>query len=125
MSDDFKVSLGGLAGGASALPELKLRQSRVEQTLGQERGSKVRAPGEKRSEAEIDKAATDFEALLLNTMLQSMWNTVPQSGMLSGTREESLYRDMLNEQLAESMATHQSLGIKEMIARDMRKTEKK
>lgn len=118
MADDLKVSLGGLA-------DIGLRQAQADRTLSLERTGKVKALGEKSSEQEIQKAATDFEGLLLNQMLQSMWNTVPQNGMLTGSREESLYRDMLNEQLAQSMANNQSLGIKEIIARDMRKSEKK
>ena len=121
MSDDLKIALGGMGGlGAT---DLRLQQGRLEKTLTG--AQKVRAPGQKTPDAEIERAATDFESLLLQQMLQSMWSTVPQSGMLSGSREETMYRDMLNEQLAQSMAGSQSLGIKDMIAREMRKNENK
>ncbi|MFM1848346.1 MAG: hypothetical protein RL417_1820 [Pseudomonadota bacterium] len=121
MSDDMKFALGGIAGAGMA--DLRVQQNRLEKTLAG--AAKVKAPGQKTSDAEIERASTDFEALLLQQMLQSMWSTVPQNGMLTGSREETLYRDMLNEQLAQSMAGSQSLGIKDMIAREMRKNENK
>lgn len=121
MSEEMKLSIGAL--GGAGLTDLRLQQTRLERTLGE--GAKLKAPGQKSSPQEIERAATDFEALLLQQMLQSMWNTVPQNGMLTGSREETMYRDMLNEQLAQSMADNQSLGIKELIARDMRKSENK
>jgi flagellar protein FlgJ len=111
--------------GPLDLTDLQPHRSRAERTLSEERLGKVKSLGAKASEAEIERAATDFEALLLQQMLQSMWNTVPQNGMLTGSREESMYRDMLNEQIAQAMASGPGLGIKDMIARDMRKTENK
>lgn len=74
---------------------------------------------------DIEKAATDFEALLLQQMFSSMWSTVPQGGLLSGTREEELFRDMLNEALAKSVAEHQSIGVRDVLAKDMKKLEDK
>lgn len=67
------------------------------------------------NDAQIEKAAVDFEAMLLNQMLKSMWTTVPKDGMLSGSNEETYYRDMLNQALAESIATDQSIGVKDVI----------
>lgn len=74
---------------------------------------------------EIEKAATQFEALLLHEMLKEMWNTVPKSGLLSGSHEESMYRDMLNQGIANEIAEKQSIGVKEVIVREMREREKK
>ena len=72
---------------------------------------------------EIEKAGTQFEALLVHEMIKSMWSTVPKDGMLSGSREEELYQDMLHEQLANSIAEHQSIGVKDVIISDIKKTE--
>jgi len=122
MADDGTIGARNLRLGAISLAELQPHGFRVERTLSEERSGKVKPLGAKASETEIERAATDFEALLLQQMLQSMWNTVPQNGMLTGSREETLYRDMLNEQIAQAMASGQGIGIKDMIARDMRKT---
>lgn len=73
--------------------------------------------------AQNEKAATDFEALLLQQMVQSMWRSVPSEGMLSGSNEEAMYRDMLSEQVAKEMAENQSLGIKQAVLGEMGKKQ--
>ena len=73
--------------------------------------------------AKINDAATQFEALLLHQMFQSMWSTVSSEGMLSNSKEEQYYRDMLTEGLANSVAKGQGIGIKEVIAKEMYKTQ--
>ena len=76
-----------------------------------------------RAAAEVDKAARDFEALLLHQMVKSMWRTVPSNGMLSGSKEEELYRDMLNEALATSISEGQGIGIRDLVVKEMEKRE--
>lgn len=70
-------------------------------------------------------AAQQFEALLVQQMLESMWSTVPKKGLLSGSNEEAMYRDMLNEALATSIAEGKGLGIKDVILSDFNKVKKK
>ncbi len=77
------------------------------------------------AQAEREKAATDFEALLLQQMVQSMWKAVPSEGLLSGSNEESMYRDMLSEQFSHELAKSQSLGLKEAVLGEMTKKEKR
>jgi len=91
----------------------------------QQRADQLSAGSAKGSQAlqDAEKAATDFESLLLQQMIQSMWNTVPEGGLLSGSREEELYRDMLNQQVAQHMAETQGLGIKDIIVEEMKKRE--
>lgn len=73
-----------------------------------------------------EKAATQFEALLLQQMLQSMWKTVPKSEEgLSGSREEELYRDMFTETVAQDIAEKQSFGLKEAVLGEMDQEDKK
>lgn len=73
---------------------------------------------------QVDKSARQFEALLLQRMMQSMWQTVPSNGLLSGSREEELYRDMLNEAIATSVSQGKGVGIHDVVAREMAKREK-
>lgn len=70
-----------------------------------------------------EKAAEQFEALLLQQMFQSMWKSVSSEGMLSGSREEEHFRDMLNEGLATEIARGQGIGIKDVLLRDMQGLE--
>jgi len=64
-------------------------------------------------------AAEQFEALLVQEMLKSMWSTVPKEGLLTGSYEEGMYRDMLNEALAKSISEGQGIGIKDVILKDI------
>jgi Rod binding domain-containing protein len=72
-----------------------------------------------------EEAAVQFEALILQEMMKSMWQTVQNGGLLSGSREEETYRDMLNEAVAQSIASGKGVGIKDVIAKDINKLEKK
>jgi flagellar protein FlgJ len=71
------------------------------------------------------QAATQFEALLLQEVMKSMWKTVPKGELISGSDEEDTYRDMLNEALAKSISEGQGIGIKEVILKDINKLQKK
>ncbi|MCB0340055.1 MAG: rod-binding protein, partial [Bdellovibrionales bacterium] len=42
---------------------------------------------------------------------------------LFGSREEEMYRDMLNEALAKSVTEGKGIGIKEVIVNDMKKVQ--
>jgi Rod binding domain-containing protein len=62
--------------------------------------------------------------MLVKQMIDSMWSTVPKEGVLSGSREEELYRDMLNEAIANSIAEGKGMGIKDVILKDINKLSK-
>ena len=72
-----------------------------------------------------EKVAQQFEALLLKQMIDSMWTTVPKNGMLSGSHEENLYRDMWNDAIATSISEGRGIGLKEVLLRDSNKGAKK
>lgn len=71
------------------------------------------------------EAGKQFEALLVQEMLKSMWATIPEGGMLSGSSEEQQYRDMFNEQLAMTIASGKGIGVKEVIQKDIEKIDGK
>lgn len=72
-----------------------------------------------------EEVAKQFEALLLKQMIDSMWSTVPKEGLLSGSNEEGMYRDMLNEALAKSISEGKGIGVKDIIFKDINKVPKK
>ena len=73
---------------------------------------------------EASKAATQFEAMLVGQMVKSMWATVPQGGLISGSREEEMYRDMFTDALAENIADGPGLGIKQVVLDDILRLQK-
>jgi Rod binding domain-containing protein len=67
----------------------------------------------------IEKAAEDFEGLLLQQMFDAMWSSVPSGGLLAGGNEGEYYRDLLTQELSKEIAHSQSLGLKKIFAEDM------
>lgn len=65
-------------------------------------------------EKKADKAATDFEALLLQQMFASMWKSSSITGEEPG-REEATFRDMLNEGLASQVAKTKGIGVAQIL----------
>jgi Rod binding domain-containing protein len=72
-----------------------------------------------------EEVAKQFEGMLLKQMIDSMWSTVPKNGLLSGSHEEDMYRDMLNEALATSISEGKGIGVKDIILKDINKVSKK
>jgi Rod binding domain-containing protein len=72
-----------------------------------------------------EEVAKQFEGMLLKQMIDSMWSTVPKNGLLSGSQEEDMYRDMLNEALATSISEGKGIGVKDIILKDINKVSKK
>jgi len=124
---DFLVS--GVSGfDAMARSRVLQAKARLEQVKLQAEGSKsgqLESSVSEKDAEQIRAAATDFEALLLHQMLNTMWKTVPKGGLVSGSREEEMYRDMLNEQLAQQIAQDQGIGIKEVIMRELESKQSK
>ncbi|MCB0311000.1 MAG: rod-binding protein, partial [Bdellovibrionales bacterium] len=86
----------------------------------QQKGANAKSDFSAAEMQEMEKAATDFEAMLLRQMFQAMWQSVPKGDLLSGSEEEKLYRDMFNEHLADEVAENASIGIKDVILRDLK-----
>lgn len=86
----------------------KLNQNKLENIKNNKNSTSV----------ELKKAASDFEALLVSQMLKSMWKNVEQTG-LSSSREEGIYRDMLNDEMAKDIASGKGFGIKDIIIREL------
>lgn len=112
------MALGGAFGGLANHSRLDQRVESL--TKGIPGASPTKAPGE------AEQAAQQFESLLVQQMLQSMWKTVPEGGLLSNSSEEkNYYRDMLSEALANNIADGQGIGVKEVILKDMVHLDKK
>ena len=126
MAEIDKISgMDGMGIGAQALSEARFRKAEAARAVEVQVPSdvRVRTSGGKKAPdlAEVEKSATQFEALLLQQMFKSMWESVPKEGMLSGSREEELFRDMLNENLAKEVSEKQSIGIKKVVVNEMKR----
>ncbi|MCC6221196.1 MAG: rod-binding protein [Deltaproteobacteria bacterium] len=87
--------------------------------------AKVLANQASSKEAEVEKAASDFEALLLHQMFKVMWETVETTGLFGeNSNEGQIYRDMLNQAIAESASQGKGIGVKDMLRKELTKANK-
>ncbi|MDR2337320.1 MAG: rod-binding protein [Deltaproteobacteria bacterium] len=75
------------------------------------------------NEKKIKEATNGFEALLLQEMFKSLWSTVETKGWMGETEsnEAKIYRDMLNQALADSIASGKGIGIKDVVKKEFSK----
>lgn len=72
---------------------------------------------------ELMKTAKQFEGLMLQQLLKSMDKTIQRSDFLGGSHAESMYRDMLYEQIAQNATegkTGSQLGLADLIYKQMK-----
>ncbi|RMD87318.1 MAG: hypothetical protein D6808_01635 [Candidatus Dadabacteria bacterium] len=114
------VSIAGMNAAA-------LRAKRLKQNLAEirKKGGASSDSGDVKKSQQIEEASRQFEAMLLHEMLKSMWKSVPEGGIFGGSNEAEIYRDMFNEALADEISKGEGVGIREIIARDIRKLENK
>src|SRR4051812_12965951 len=68
-----------------------------------------------RDRAQIKQSAEDFESLFLNIVLKSMRDTVQKSGLIDGGNAEDIYKGMLDDEYAKSMASQRNTGLADNI----------
>jgi Rod binding domain-containing protein len=77
-----------------------------------------------KSDKQIDKAASGFEALLLHQMMKSMWQTVEKTGFLGDdSNEADIMRDMFTQSVSDEIAKGKGIGVKEVVKREIQKQE--
>jgi len=69
--------------------------------------------------AKIRKLSTEFEAMFLEQMLKGMRSSVQKSGFIDGGNAEEIYTSMLDTEYAKNMAQQRSLGLADMVERQL------
>jgi len=78
-----------------------------------------------KSSHELQKAAQDFEAVLLNMVLKAMWKTIPKSGLFEKDSATKIYEGLTHSSLSEEMARNGGLGIAKVLAQQLSREQKK
>ena len=73
--------------------------------------------------AAVKKAAQDFEAMFMTSMLESMTAGAKPDKMFGGGQGEQMYRSMLNQEYGKAIASTGTLGIADAIEREMLKLQ--
>jgi len=80
----------------------------------------------KEDEAEgIKKACQEFEAILIQTIYKGMKSTVPDGGLLPKNMDQEIFEEFMFREVALQTAREQSIGIAEMLYRDLKGPDKK
>jgi flagellar protein FlgJ len=67
-------------------------------------------------EAKLKKACADFESMLVYQLLKTMRQTIPKSGLLSGSQGKDTYEMMFDQKVADELAKKgQGLGLQKML----------
>ena len=66
----------------------------------------------------LKQACQDFEAVFMGFMLKGMRKTVPKSELGSG-REEEMFTDMMDDEICKSASKSRSIGIADMLYRQL------
>ncbi|MEE4112164.1 MAG: rod-binding protein [Desulfobacteraceae bacterium] len=90
----------------------QLRASGVDKTVTTA-ASRLRHDGQ--SDDELENVSRQFESLLLNFMIREMRATVPESTLFPPSMAETIFTDMMDEQIAGEMAQNGGIGISRMI----------
>ena len=84
------------------------------------KGKGVRGPMQQGDEAaQLRKAAKDFEAVFMAQVLKGMRETVHKEDMFHGGPGEDMFEGLLDEEISKRMAGQGSLGIGDLLYRDL------
>lgn len=82
----------------------------------------LRLQAKKSPDQALKLAAQQFETVFLNMMLKSMRDATPQDGMFD-SEQTKMFTGMLDQQLAQSMASSHSVGLAEIMVKQLSRTQ--
>ena len=78
------------------------------------------APSNRKEEAKLQQACSQFEELFLTQMMTQMRKTVPKGGMLSGGQQQEMFNGMLDQERAKAWAQEGGIGLANMLFQQMK-----
>ena len=89
------------------------------QPISLDKLEKVKSGSKNYTQQEIKRAVQEFEAIFIAMLFKQMQNTVPEDGYCSGDSGTRLYREMMYEELAQSLARAGGIGLGEKLYKDL------
>lgn len=112
MAEDIKIGeTSGQVAGAVMQAQIKRLQNSSEQLQNS------------KSDAEAKKVAGQFESMIVSQMFKAMWQTVPESPLFGHANEQAIYKDMLNQAIADSIQEGPGLGVRDVVLKDIRRMQ--
>jgi len=81
------------------------------------------SPSKEADEKKLKKLTADFESVFLYYVLKTMRDTVPKSGFIDVKNGEEIYRSMMDQEIAKSMADKRDSGISDMLFKQLNRTQ--
>lgn len=75
------------------------------------------------SDAKLRQACKDMESVFMGYMLKSMRSTVKSTDLFGSEKEESMFRDMLDDEVAKSASSQKGIGIADMLYNQLSRLE--
>ncbi|MBU0675097.1 MAG: rod-binding protein [Proteobacteria bacterium] len=88
-------------------------------TIGQGMAPPKSGEAEEVRDTKLRKACGDFEAMLLNQLMQTMRKSVPEGGLFGDSFAGDLYQTMQDEAVARQLAEGQGAGLGEILYRQL------
>jgi flagellar protein FlgJ len=79
------------------------------------------AAGKKENPEALRRTSQQFEAIFIQQLFKGMRATVPTGDLLENDRSIEIYQGLMDQQVAETMARKQGLGIGEALLRQLEK----
>ncbi len=76
------------------------------------------------SPKELQKATENFEAVLLNMVLKSMWKTIQKSDLFEKSNSSQIYEGLMLSSLSEEMAKNGGMGVAKVLYQQLSKEHK-
>jgi len=71
----------------------------------------------------LKKICLEFEAIFFNSMVKAMRKTIPDGGMFPKNNAQKIYQEMLDMEISNSASSNQSIGIADMMYRQIKRME--
>lgn len=71
------------------------------------------------SKREVEKASREFEAFFIHYLLKVMRESVPKSGLLNHGISQDIYTSMMDEKIAEGIASQGGFGLSQLLERQI------
>jgi len=71
------------------------------------------------NDEKVKQACSDFEAIFIKQMLDSMRKTVEKTSLLGGGMAEEIFEDMIYDEYAKKMSKTGDFGIKDMLYKQL------
>jgi Rod binding domain-containing protein len=75
----------------------------------------TRRPETTSDDAKLRQACKDMESVFMGYLLKSMRSTVKTTDLFGSERDESMFRDMLDDEVAKSASKGKGIGIADML----------